>query len=356
MRSISDVIRTVSPADEAIRREAKKRWDGVAKPLGSLGCLEESLIRIAALRGSTDFSLKNRALIVFCADNGVSVRGVSQCGSGVTAKVAVALAEGRSTASVMAKKAACRVIPADVGILDFPGHPGVLDLRVRNGTGDISRGPAMTEEECLLAMERGAALAEELAGAGTDLFVTTTTLGLSCGKTTTAAALSAALLGMEPEETVGRGAGLSMEGLLRKREAVRQALAVNRPDREDTVGLLSCVGGLDLAAMCGAFLGAAACRVPVVIDGMISACAALCAQRICPDASAAMLASHVSSEPAGRLLLHELGLHAPLDAGMHLGEGTGALMLMPLLDMAWEVYHGGQSFEQLSIEPYRHLA
>ena len=297
--------------------------------------------------------MENKALIVFCADNGVVAQGVSQCGSEVTAKVAVALAEGRSTANTMAKRASCRVIPIDLGMKDFPGHPGVRNLRVRNGTGDISLGPAMTREECLASMERGAALVEELAASGTELIA----IGeMGIGNTTTAAALTAALLGLGPETVIGRGAGLSTDGLQRKREAVCRALRVNHPNRDDVIGLIADLGGLDIAAMCGAFLGAAACRVPAVIDGMISAAASLCAQRLCPAAAAAMLASHVSTEPAGRLLLDALGLHAPLDAGMHLGEGTGALMLMPLLDMAWEVYHSGQDFERLGIEAYRPLS
>ena len=352
MKNIPEYISAIRPTDETAGEAAIQRWNAVAKPLGSLGCLEEAIVRIAALRGSADFSLKKRTLLVFCADNGVVAQGVSQCGSEVTAKVAVALSEGRSTANTMAKHADCRVLPVDVGIRDFPGHPGVRSMRVRNGTEDISSGPAMSREECLAAMERGAALARELADEGMDL-IAVGEMGI--GNTTTAAALAAALLNLAPEKTVGRGAGLSTDGLRLKCEAVRGALRMNRVDHGDVIGVLAALGGLDIAAMCGAFLGAAAYRIPAVIDGMISAVAALCAKRLCPDAGNAMLASHISAEPGGRMILDELGLCAPLDAGMHLGEGTGALMLMPLLDMAWEVYQNGQNFERLGIEAYQPL-
>ena len=307
-------------------------------------------MRIAAVRESAEVTIDRRALLVFCADHGVVAQGVSQCGGEVTARVAQALAEGRSSVSPLAARAQCRVVPADVGIRDFRGHPGVADLRVRNGTDDFTRGPAMSRADCLRAMERGAELVGALSQEGTELFAVGE---MGIGNTTAAAALASVLLSLPPEETVGRGAGLSGEGLSRKLAAVKLALRLNHPDPEDTVGLLAALGGLEIAAMCGAFLGAAACRRPVIVDGVISAAAALCAARLCPDARDAMLLSHISKEPVGRQIVKALGFSAPLDAGMYLGEGTGAVMLMPLLDMALSLYHSGQDFERLGIEAYR---
>lgn len=350
MNSIDSLIRRIRPGDRAAAEEAKNRWNSIAKPLGSLGSLEEMVVRAAALRETAELRLDRRVLLVFCADHGVTAQGVSQCGSEVTARVAVALAEGRSSVSPMAEYANCRVVPADVGIRDFPGHPGVRDLRVRNGTDDFSRGPAMSREECLLAMERGAKLVMEFADDGAELFAVGE---MGIGNTTAAAALAAVLLDMPPEAVVGRGAGLSSAGLERKRAAVQRALEVNCPNPDDIPGLLAAVGGLEIAAMCGAFLGAAACRKPVILDGVISAVAALCAVRLCPDAADALLPSLVSAEPADREILKALGLHAPLDAGMFLGEGTGAVMLMPLLDLALSLYTSGQDFARLGIEAYR---
>lgn len=349
METINELLQSVPAPDEAARKLSRRRWDSVAKPLGSLGLLEAAVTKIAALRGDADVKLKKRTLLVFCADNGVVVRGVSQCGSEVTAHVACALAEGRSTVNAMARPADCRVIPVDVGILDFPGHPGVLNRRVRNGTGDISSGPAMSREECLRAILAGAALARDQATEGTDILL----LGeMGIGNTTTAGAVCAALLGLTPAMVTGRGAGLSDAGLLRKREAIHAALERNAPDPADPVDVLAKVGGLDMAALCGAFLGAAASRLPVIIDGFICSAAALCAARLCPAAREAMLASHVSAEPAARMLLEALDLQAPITAGMHLGEGSGAVALLGLLDLALAVYASGQTFDRLGIDAY----
>ncbi len=349
MTDLRTVCNIIFPPDPFAADAARARWDSLAKPLGSLGRLEESLVRIAALTGSAQFSLSERSLLVFCADHGVVAQGVSQCGSEVTASVARALAEGRSSVSPMARLAGCTVVPIDMGIHDFPGHPGVLDSRIRNGTGDITLGPAMTQAECVAAIESGIRLVQQQKESGVRLLAVGE---MGIGNTTAAAAVTAALLHCAPEDVVGRGAGLSDDGLHRKRRAVADALRVNRPNTGDLVDVLAKVGGLDLAGMCGAFLGAALCHIPVLVDGMVSAAAALCAQRLCPTAADAMLASHLSAEPAGQRLLDVLGLKPLITAEMRLGEGTGAVAAMPLLDMAFAVYTSGQSFEKLGIDPY----
>ncbi len=349
MESIYDIIEHITPPDEKARTAAKRQWDSLAKPLGSLGLFEETVTKLAALRGDAEVRLDDRRLLVFCADNGVVRQGVTQCESAVTAKVAVALAEGRSSVSPMARYANCKVIPVDVGILDFPGHKGVLNRRIRNGTDDLSLGPAMTRSECLAAMEAGAALAMENAADGADILL----IGeMGIGNTTSAAAVSCALLGLDPASAAGRGAGLSNDGVRRKRKAIARALDLNRPDPNDPADVLTKVGGLVLAAMCGAYLGAAACNTPAVIDGYISAVAALCALRMCPTAEKALFPSHSSGEQNGAGLLEALGLKAPIHAEMRLGEGSGTVCLLPLLDMALSLYNSGQSFDRLGIEAY----
>lgn len=349
MLTVEELITSKVPVDSAASEAAGHQWNSIAKPLGSLGLLEEDVIRIAALTGDPDVRLDRRALLVFCADNGVVAQGVAQTSYTVTGKVATALAKGTSTVNPMARLAGCEVIPVDMGIRDFTPVQGVLNRRIGNGTSDISRGPAMTREQCRQAIACGADLVRELAEQGVAL-VAVGEMGIA--NTTTASAVTAALLHLDPENIVGRGAGLSGEGLARKKKAVRAALEVNRPNPDDPLDVLAKVGGFDIAGMCGAFLGAAVCRVPVVIDGMISAAAALCAQRLNPDSRAAMLASHVSSEPVSHVLLEALGLEAPIHAGMHLGEGSGAMCLLPLLDQALAVYHSGQTFEKLGAEAY----
>ena len=338
--------------NSAARAAAEARWDSLAKPLGGLGWFEHAICKIAALRGEADFTIRNRVLLVFCADHGVVQQGVTQCGSEVTAHVATALAEGRSTVNPMARAAGCRVIPVDMGIRNYPGHPGVENQRVKNGTDDISLGPAMSRTECLNAIERGQSLVKKLAEEGCDLLAVGE---MGIGNTTASTALVCALLDLDPEEATGRGAGLSAEGLKRKRQVIARALSCNITGGEDPIDLLAKLGGLEIAAMCGAILEAAAQSIPVILDGLISSAAALCALRADPESGKAMLASHVSAEPAAKRILDALGLEAPIHAGMHLGEGSGALMLMPMLDLAMCVYRSGQSFERLGIEAYRHM-
>lgn len=339
-----------APSDTAAAA-ARARWDSLAKPLGSLGLLEDAVTQIAALTGSANISLKPRALLVFCADNGVVAQGVAQCGSEVTAAVAAALSQGRSAACQMAQLADCAVHAVDVGMLN--AVPSVVDRHVMRGTNDITQGPAMTRQQCLSAIHTGASLAKEQARAGVKLLAVGE---MGIGNTTTASAVTAALLGLPAETVTGRGAGLSDEGLRRKRCAIETALRLNAPDSADPVDVLAKVGGLDLAAMCGAYLGAAQAKLPVLIDGFVSAAAALCAVRLCKAAFSAMLACHVSAEPAGRLLLNALGKHALIDAGLRLGEGSGAVAAMPLLDMALAVYSAGETFSDRGIEPYTRLS
>ncbi len=339
----------ITKSDLSSEQAAKARWDSLAKPLGSLGLLEEAVCRIAGLTGSPDVSLKKRSLLVLCADNGVTAQGVTQTDSFVTAAVACALGRNESTVSRMAQSAACQVIPVDMGIRDFTGCAGVRDHRIRNGTADITRGPAMTRKECLKAVETGCALVSSLKEEGVQI-IAAGEMGI--GNTTTASAVTAVLTDTDPALLTGRGAGLTDEGLKRKLQAVQTAIYLNHPDPSDPVDVLSKVGGLDLAGLCGVFLGGALYRIPVIIDGVISGAAALCAKRMCPSSGCAMLASHVSPEPAGQLLLKELELSPVITAGIRLGEGGGAVALLPLLDMALAVYDSGQTFDKLGIDPY----
>ena len=343
------LLESITPPDEAARREARRRWDACAKPLGSLGLLEDAICDIAALTGSADVALEPRAALVLCADNGVTAQGVTQTGSEVTAAVARQLALGRTAVCRMASSADCRVVPADLGIRDFPGFPGVLDRRVGNGTADFTEGPAMTRKQAEAAILAGVELVRAEAERGTRLLAAGE---MGIGNTTTASAVTAVLTGVDPEQVTGRGAGLSDEGLRRKLRAIRRGVELNRPDAGDALDVLSKLGGFDLAGLCGVYLGGALCRVPVLIDGFPSAAAALCAARLCPAAKKAMLASHVSAEPAGALLLRELGKAPLITAKLRLGEGSGAVAAMPLLDMALAVYGECYTFAEGGIEPY----
>lgn len=347
---LKQLLNAIGPADEAARMEARRRWNACAKPLGSLGLLETAVEDIAALTGDARVDLSSRAVLVFCGDNGVVAQGVTQSPSSVTAVVTENLAAGRTSVCRMADAANCRVVPVDMGVLDFPETPGVLNRRVGNGTGDISQGRAMTREQAERAILHGIELVGQMKEEGVRLLATGE---MGIGNTTTSSAVACALLGQPVSTMTGRGAGLSDQGLVRKVNAITRALEVNKPDPDDAVDVIAKVGGFDIAGICGAFLGGALYGVPVLIDGFISATAALCALRLCPQAGKAMFASHVSAEPAGALLLEVLGKKPLITARMRLGEGTGAVAAMPLLDMALAVYSEAYTFDDCGVEAYQ---
>ena len=329
------------------REQAQWKWDHVAKPLHSLGLLEDMTVRIAAIQDTADVCIDRRCALVFCADHGVVEEGVSQSGSEVTALVARSIVEGTANINLMAASAHADVFAVDMGMLN--PVPGTVDRRISAGTGNMAQQPAMTYEQAQRALQAGMDLVGEMKAKGYRIILTGE---MGIGNTTASTAMACALLGFKPEELTGRGAGLSDAGLNRKRRAIQNALAVNDPNPEDPIDVLAKVGGFEIAGMAGAFLGGAKHRMPVVIDGVISAVAALVAARICPKAKDFMLPSHMSREPAALRIMEELGLMPVIHADMALGEGTGAVALLPLLDMALRVYHGPHTFDDLGMEAY----
>ena len=351
MRTLRSILSAVTPADQTAMEAARARWDSIAKPLRGLGKLEDLLVQAAGAAGDPELDFSRKGAAVFCADNGVVAQGVTQTGQEVTLSVARAMGAGSSSVCRMARVAGAEVFPVDVGMLPHPPVSGLLDRAVMvGGTRDMTRGPAMSRAEGEAALSVGFTLAEELWERGFRLLAAGE---MGIGNTTTTAAAACALLGLSPEEAVGRGAGLSDAGLARKRRAVETALAVNRPDPGDPMDVLCKVGGLDIAAMTGFYLGCAARNLPVILDGAISAAAGLLAVWLCPNAGKALLPSHRPSEPCGQRLLEALGLDPLLDGGFHLGEGTGAVALMPLLDMALAVYRDMTTFGGMGIGAYR---
>lgn len=329
------------------REQAQWRWDHVAKPLHSLGLLEDMIVKIAGIQETADVRIERRCALVFCADHGVVAEGVSQSGSEVTALVAQSIVEGTANINLMAGAANADVYAVDMGMLK--PVPGTIDRRITAGTANMAVGPAMTREQAQSALQAGIDLVGEMKEKGYQIILTGE---MGIGNTTASTAMSCALLGFSPEKLTGRGAGLSDAGLVRKRNAIERALSVNQPDADDPVDVLAKVGGLEIAGMAGAFLGGVKHRVPVVIDGVISAVAALVAARICPEAKDFMLPSHMSREPAAIRIMDELELKPIIHADMALGEGTGAAALLPLLDMALRVYHGPHTFDDLGMDAY----
>ena len=345
---LNALLAGITPANEAARAAAHAHWASLAKPLGGLGRLETMLEDAAALTGSAELDLSRRVVVVLCADNGVVAQGVSQTGQEVTRAVAENLAMRRTSVCQMARTAHCDVLPVDMGMAGEP-VPGVRSCRIAAGTADFTQGPAMSRAEAVQAVGEGIALARELAEDGYRL-IATGEMGI--GNTTTSSAVAAVLLGQPVELMTGRGAGLSDEGLARKVDAICRGILCNEPDPEDTLDVLAKLGGFDIAGLCGVFLGGALAGVPVLADGFISGVAALCAVRLCPAAAKAVFASHCSAEPAARIVLEALGKAPIITAGLHLGEGTGAVASIPLWDMALAVYGGCYSFAEGGIAPY----
>ena len=345
---LKTLLSGITPPDEAARAAAHAHWAGLAKPLGGLGALETLLEDAAALTGSAALDVSRRAVLVLCSDNGVVAQGVSQTDQSVTRAVAENLAARRTSVCQMARTAHCDVVPVDMG-MDGDPVPGVADCRIAAGTADFTQGPAMTRAQAVEAVGRGIRLVQEQKAAGVQLLATGE---MGIGNTTTSSAVAAVLLGQPVERMTGRGAGLSDEGLARKVDAICRGILRNEPDPTDPLDVLAKLGGFDLAGLCGVFLGGALEGVPVVMDGFISGVAALCAVRLCPAAAKAVFASHCSSEPAARLVLDALGKAPLLTAGLHLGEGTGAVASIPLWDMALAVYDGCYSFAEGGIAPY----
>lgn len=340
------IIDGIENLDNVAMETARKKWNSIAKPLHSLGKLEEHIIRIAGITGNAEVELKNRALIAMCADNGVVEEGVTQTGQEVTAIVAENFLEGATSVAIMCQSAEVDLFPIDIGMVRDTRVP---NYKVAYGTKNMVKEPAMTREEALQAILTGVHLVKEKKEAGYQILATGE---MGIGNTTTSSAVTAVLLEQDPAEVTGRGAGLSGTGLKKKISVIRDAIALHKPKKEDPIDVLAKVGGLDIAGMAGVFLGGAACRIPVVADGFISCVAALCAIRICPAVKDYVITSHKSKEPATVMILEALDIPVFLDCDMCLGEGTGAVTIYPILDMALAVYGGMCTFSDNQMENY----
>ena len=340
----------VSAPDQRIEKQVLKNWDAVAKPLDGMGRFETLTAQIGGITGSDRIDLSRKAVVVMCADNGIVEEGVSQSGQEVTVAVAKAMAKGQSSVCRMAKAIGADTIPVDIGINSNTPIEGVLDRKVRCGTGNFRKERAMTEEEAIRAIAVGIDMVDALRQAGYRILATGE---LGIGNTTTSSAVTAALLQCEPWEVTGRGAGLTDEGLLRKRRVIEEAVEKYDLMHADAVAVLSAVGGLDIAGLAGVCIGGAIFHVPIVLDGLISMTAALLAERIAPGTKAYLLPSHKGKEPAVKMLARELKLEPVIDGRMALGEGTGAVMMLSLLDVALSIYGERTTFSDIQIEQYK---
>ena len=345
-------IQQIKMPDSKAYHDAKTKWDNIAKPLGSFGALEEAVQRMAAIQSTADVDISMRTAVVFCADHGIVEEGVTQCGSEVTAICAKAIAEGNSNINAIAKTFNTDVIAVDIGMKNNVYSEKIVQRKVASGTQNFTKLPAMTEEQMRAAIICGIDIVRDLKAAGTKIIVSGE---MGIGNTTSASAIASVLLGLAPEAVTGRGAGLSESGLKRKIITIQKGITLHHPTADNPMHLLQTLGGFEIAGMTGLFLGGAIYHVPVIIDGVISAAAASIAYRINPFCSEYMLASHCSGEPAESGLLNNMHLKAVIDAGLRLGEGTGGMLLLPLLDGALALYRNSHTFEDENIERYHNL-
>ncbi len=340
------------PFNSSIYKKIESTWDTIAKPLDGLGDYEGIISRIAAIRGIEHPAINNRSLLIFLSDNGIVEEGVSQSTSEVTRSVAFAMAHGRSTVCVMAREAKVSVIPIDLGIKGGP-ISGITDKRIADGTRNFLKGPAMTEEETMSAINAGFEAVSLEADKGTDLIL----LGeMGIGNTTTATAVSCALTGLDPAAFTGRGAGGGKDLIAHKTSVIAQALKKYDFDPKDALRILSLFGGFDIAAMTGAVFAGAKYGIPVVLDGLITLSALLTAETLSPGIKDFIIPSHTPKEPMGRHILTHLDLKAPIDADLALGEGTGGVLLIPQLDLCLALFNEGERFSDLKIKEYHRFA
>ncbi len=347
MLKLKETIEEITPLDEDAMAAAKRRLDSLTKPQGSLGRLEDIAVRIAGITGKGIPDMPKKLSILMAADHGVVEEGVSAFPQEVTVEMIDNFISGGAAMNVLSKHVGCDLWIADIGVKeDISDKKGILHRKVANGTRNMAKGPAMTRDEAAAAMEVGISLAEEAGGKGYGLMGTGE---MGIGNTTASAAMVCTFSGLNPSEVVGAGTGLDTHGMAHKAEVIRRALDVNRPNPDDPMDVLSKVGGLEIAGLAGVFLGCAAAKIPVLIDGIISGAAALTAYRFAPPAGQYMLASHLSAERGHRTELDLIGLQPLLEFDMRLGEGTGAALAMDIVDASIKIIREMATFAEAGV-------
>jgi nicotinate-nucleotide--dimethylbenzimidazole phosphoribosyltransferase len=345
---LADTLAAVRPADAGAITQARERQERLTKPSGSLGVLEEVSVRLAGLTGECPPPLPEPGVVaVFAADHGVHAQGVTPWPQEVTAQMVANFLASGAVVNAIAAQAGAEVCVVDVGVAaDLPPAPGLLPRKIRPGTADMTAGPAMSLDEAQRAVEAGIETARDLVAAGNRCLVTG---DMGIANTTASAALICAFTGADPADATGRGTGIDAATYARKIEVVCRGLARHSPDPADPVGVLAAFGGFEHAALAGFILGAAALRVPVILDGVIAGAAALAAVALAPDAVAACFAGHRSAEPGHAVTLSYLGLRPLVDLGLRLGEGTGAVLALPLVQSAARALRDVATFDSAGV-------
>ena len=335
--------------DKNVYKKVLENWDRIAKPLDGMGRFETITAQIGAILGTDDIDISKKAVIIMCADNGIVEESISQSGQDVTMAVVKQMAKGASSVGKMAAAIGADTIPIDIGINSTEKIAGVLDRKIRCGTGNFMKETAMTEKEAVKAIFTGVEVAADCKQKGYHILAAGE---MGIGNTTTSSAIAAALLKCKADDVTGRGAGLCDEKLQHKKQVINEAIQKYDLYKADPLFVLEAVGGLDIAGLAGVCIGGGLLHMPVVLDGVISIVAALLAERLVPGTMRYLIPSHKGKEPAVEKLLEELQLEAVIDGKMALGEGTGAVMMLSLLEMALCVYRGKTLFSDIQVKQY----
>ena len=327
--TLEEAIKKIQPLDEEAMEYTRARWNTLGKPLHSLGRLEEMVTQFAGIYRDKNPHLRKKAVIVMAADNGVVAEGVTQTGQEVTKTVTENMTKHNATICIMSSMSGADVYPVDIGIATDCDNPGVLPRKIKYGTDNMAKGPAMSREEAVKAIEVGISMVADLKEKGYNVLATGE---MGIGNTTTSSAVCSVLLDQSVEKVTGKGAGLTNKDLEHKIEVIRQSIALNKVNADDPLDVLAKVGGLDIAGMAGCYIGGAALNIPVFIDGFISSVAALIAIRLVPECAPYLFPSHCSNEPAGRMILDAIGKQPYILANMCLGEVRVAVMGFTIAD------------------------
>ncbi len=346
MSLIKKAVEEIKPANSAVMLEAQSRLDSLIKPIGSLGKLEEIAVKLAGITGQLYSSFDKKCTVVMAADNGIHEEGVSACPQAITAMQTVNFLKGLTGISVLSKHANADIRVVDIGVNGDIEYPGLINKKLRRGTSNIAKAPAMSREEAIRAIEVGIEIVGQLYEEGYRL-LGTGEMGIC--NTSTSSAIVMSFTGCKAEDCVGKGAGLTEEDFENKKRVIAKAVEINRPNAEDAIDVLSKVGGFDIAGMAGCFIGAAHYGLPIVIDGFISSAAALIAYKLNPLVKDYMFASHCSEEPGYKLAIKELGLEPVLSLNMRLGEGTGCPLMFNIIQASQAVIKNMATFEEAAI-------
>ena len=331
MRLLEETIQQIMPLNQEIMKEAKAKLDSLSKPIGSLGKLEDLCVQLSGIYECTVFELEPKVVIGFAGDHGVYEEGVAKDPQWITKAQIPNFAKGICAVGTLAQFMKADVVAVDVGVKCEEPLEGVLDYKIRQGTSNMAKGPAMSREEAIRSVEIGIEVVKKTLEKGYKVLA----IGeMGIANTTPTSAIISVFAECEPKEVTGKGAGLSPEGVLHKVNIIRQAIALNKPNKKDAIDVLSKVGGFEIGAMAGAILGASAMRIPVVLDGFISYAAAIIAKALCPESIHYMIASHYSAEPGTVKATELLGVEPMLHLDMRLGEGSGGILIFQLLEAA----------------------